>query len=317
MSKWNFINGLNKDKMDIDPKWLLALEAALTSKATPIQSGYHVNTGAVTKNGNIVAGSNHEIGISSGMTHGEEAVIAAALENFGSEDSIQIIAFVGLGGNEIPNPCGNCRDAIKQYTDLANLVIINAPREGGTAVLVPGNAYFKSNFTEVIGEESRLDAIKQAIFAEQSAYDIYLTESSPKIYGAVIVCENGNLFRGSFRGDVAYHPELPISAAICNFRDGSNDSSRRYVKEIVVVSSGSIPNVMYKDRQHALEFAEAIQSLNEKSGEPLPVYIINVGNDGSIQTFKTDTNEWLPHSFSPKNLGLENRIAAGYAKLFR
>ncbi len=319
MPEWNFINGVDCKAIEsVDSRWVSALEVALTSRATPDQSGYHVNTGAVTKEGHAVPGSNHEMATTDTVTHGEEAVIAAALDKFGRDDPIEVIAFAGLGGGEIASPCGNCRDGIRQYTDPNNLVIINAPRDGGTAVLVHGYAYFKSDFREVKGaEESRLDAIRQAVFAEQTAYDIYSTKSSPRVYGAVIVCENGSIFRGSFRGDVAYHPDLPISAAIGNFRDGSDDISRKDVREIVVATTGNIPDVMYKDRQHALEFAEAIQSLNGRSGEPLPVYLVNVGDDGTLKIFKTDTNEWLPHMFSPKHLGLEKAIAGGYAKLFR
>ncbi|MDD4878144.1 MAG: hypothetical protein PHO02_03855 [Candidatus Nanoarchaeia archaeon] len=316
MPKWNFINGLTKEAIrSVNPLWASAIKASLKSKATPLQSNYHVNTGAVTRNGKIVLGSNHEMAITDTITHGEEAVIAAALEKYGKDDPIQVIAFAGAEGEEIGSPCGNCRDAIRQYADLDNLVIINAPTAGGTAVVVPGNAYFKNDFAEANAEEKawllESDALAQALKAEKTAYDVYLAKSSPKIYGAAIACDNGLVFRGSYRGDVAYHPELPISAAIGNFRDGSDDACRKSVKMIVVASAGSMPDVMYKDRQHALEFAEAIQSLNNKSGIPLPVYLAN-----GRQVFKTDTNEWLPFRFSPKHLGLEKAIAGGYEKLF-
>ena len=327
LPQWNFINGLDKTPLDsVDPRWISALEAALKSRATPFQSGYHVNTGAVTRDGNIVFGSNHEMAITDTVTHGEEAVIAAAVGKYGPNDPIQVLAFAGLSGKKIEEigivPCGNCRDALRQYADLDNLVIINAPRDGGTAVLVHGKVFFKNEFDEVHGEEKpRLqnsDAVTQALRAEKTAYDIYLTQSSPPIYGAAIICENGMIFRGSYRGDVAYHSVFPISAAIGHFRDGSNDPSRKDVREIVVAASGSIPGVMYKDRQHALEFAEAIQSLNGRSETPLPVYLVKAGNsEQDITVFKTDTHEWLPLSFSPKHLGLEKAMADGYEKLFR
>ncbi|MBN2880650.1 hypothetical protein JXM83_01235 [Candidatus Woesearchaeota archaeon] len=314
MPKWNFINGLDRQLIEsVDPRWVSALEVALTSQATPDQSEYHVNTGGVTRAGNRVLGSNHEMAI----THGEEAVIAAALEQFGREDPIEVIAFTCLSEGKIASPCGNCRDAIRQYTNLNKLVIINAPKEGGTAVVVPGQAYFKADFQEVKRvEKSRLHAIEQAVIAERNAYNIYSAKSSPPVYGAVIVCKNGTFFRGSFRGEVAYHPDLPISAAIGNFRDGSDDPSRKDVSEIIIASTGRIPDVMYKDRQHALEFAVAMQSLNGRLGQPLPIYLVNVGEDRTMKIFKTDTNEWLPHSFSPQHLGLESAVSGGYAKLF-
>jgi len=317
MPKWNFINGLTKQAIDsVDPRWISAIKAALKSKATPVQSNYHVNAGAVTRSGGIVTGSNHEMAITDTITHGEEAVIAAALEKYGSGDPIQVIAFAGAEGPDIASPCGNCRDAIWQYTDLNNLMIINAPRTGGAAVAVPGHAYFMGTFDEIYGEEKAeilgSGALEQALKAERTAYGAYLTKASPGIYGAAIACENGLVFRGSYRGDVAYHPDLPISAAIANFRDGSDVPERKHVKMIVVTSAVNIPNVMYKDRQHALEFAEAIQPLNGRPGIPLPVYLANAGH-----VFRTDTNEWLPFCFSPKHLGLEKAIAGGYEKLFR
>src|SRR3989344_1733978 len=353
MPTWNFIDGLKKEPIDsVNPRWTSALEAALQSQATPLQSGYHVNVGAVTMKGNVVSGSNHEMAITDTITHGEEAVIAAALEKYGKDDPIQAIAFAGLGGADIASPCGNCRDAIRQYSDLDNLVLINAPRDGGKAVLVPGKAYFKDVFHSLEvpegiqllyssvgrftmsrldnrmifklmhGEEKtrppHVDGVREALRAEKNAYDIYVTSSSPRIYGAAVVCWNGLVFRGSYRGDVAYHPELPISAAIGNFRDGSDDTNRRKVKEIIVAATGSIPDVMYKDRQHALEFAEAIRSLSGNPGTPLPVYLVNLKSDGQrTEIFKTDTNEWLPLRFSPKHLGLEKAMASGYEKLFR
>lgn len=252
------------------------------------------------------------------ITHGEESVINVALEKFGRDDPIEVIAFTGLEGGELGNHCGNCRDAIKQYMNINKSVTISAPKDGGKAFVVPTKVFFKSEF-EIANHwrHSLLIAksISQALKAEEIAYDIYSTESSPAIYGAAIVCENKDIFRGSFRGDVAYHPILPISAAITNFRDGGDNFSRKYVQGIVVASEKRVPDVLYKDRQHALEFAEAIQSLNNKSGESLPVYLAHL-NNGSLKVYETNTYEWLPLPFSPKHLGMENMVRKGYAKLF-
>src|SRR3989338_169019 len=96
---WNFINGLDKKPIDsVNPIWISALEAALQSQATPFQSGYHVNTGGATRNGKIVSGANHEMAITDTITHGEEAVIANALGQYGKDDPLQVIVFTGLGG---------------------------------------------------------------------------------------------------------------------------------------------------------------------------------------------------------------------------
>ena len=324
MPEWNFIDGIKRTQiLDVNQKWISALNAAFNSKATCFQSNYPVNAGAATSSGKTVYGSNHEMSITDTVTHGEEAVIASALEKYGKNDKIEVIAFLGLDGIylDIPKPCGNCRDAIKQYTDLEKLILINAPKLGGNAIVVPGKSYFFENYENVSGAEKQLildsAALQESLNAEKMAYDIYSSIFSPKIYGAAILCENNLVFRGSFRGNVSYHPELPISSVISNFRDGSNDPNRKKVKAIIVSSTCNLPNVMYKDRQDALEFAEAIQSLNNNSGIPLPVYLINA--DTKIQNskiYKTDTYQWLPYSFSPKNLGMEKKIVEGYRKLF-
>ena len=318
MPKWKFIDGFSKKPIEhINPKWELALESALKSKATPTQSGYHVNAGGVTKSGNISFGSNHEMGITDTSTHGEEAVISYALDQYGKEDPIQIIAYAGLeGGGKIVGSCGNCRDIIEEYTDLESLVIINGPREGGIASIIPGKSFFKDDFNKIHPNNKKFfknnPGIIEALKAEKNAYDIY-SPSNTKIYGASIFCGSGEIFRGGFRGNVSYHPDLPISSAIANFRDGSDEPERKNIIFITIASSKGIPKVLYKDRQDAMEFAEAMQSLNGKSGVPLPVYLIDAKNK---KAFKTDTYEWLPYPFSPKNLGLENKIAEGYKRLF-
>ena len=48
MPKWNFINGLDHSFIEnVDIRWVYALDVALKSRATPYQSGYHVNTNSL------------------------------------------------------------------------------------------------------------------------------------------------------------------------------------------------------------------------------------------------------------------------------
>ncbi len=321
MPNWTFVNGLTGEKIeDADLKLSSALNWARASRATPYQSNYYVNTGAITQEGHGVCGSNHEIGITETLTHGEEAVIARALDEFGEKDPIEVIAFackrdppVGIG-----IPCGNCRDAIQRYTNLEKLVIVNGAELGGEAVVVPGKAFFFDDFKKINYEdEMPVSAVEggQAIFGLMQAYNIYCNpETTPSLYGAAIVCENGDIFRGSYRGDAAYHSIYPISSAIENFRNGSDDAERLNVKRIVIATADKNFKIPYRDRQHALEFAEAINSLNGKK-EPLPVYIFTQGRDNQLDVFKTDTNEWLPLRFSPGHLGLDGKMAEAYKKL--
>ena len=92
--KWEFFQGPEGiEKVTPTNEMKLAVLEAQEARATPYQSGYHVNTGAVTKGGHSVRGSNHEMGITNTITHGEEAVITAALELYGDSDPIAYMAF--------------------------------------------------------------------------------------------------------------------------------------------------------------------------------------------------------------------------------
>ena len=306
MMMWTFIDGITRQQVTPSESWFSAISAALKSHATPDQSGYHVNAGAVSRDGHIVFGANHEMAKNDTVTHGEEAVISALTSQY-PDDLIHVLAFVGVGGT-IASPCGNCRDALKRYADLENLVIINAPKNGGESIVVCGKEFYKESFTAVPhpGMILASNGLVAARKAERDAYDVYSKNSLPA-YGAAIVCD-GCIFRGSYHGNVAYHPNLPISAAIGNFRD-SDDPARKNVLSIIVAAE-EMPVVHYKDRQDALEFAEAMQALNGREG-PLPVYIV-AGDD----IYKTDTEEWLPYPFSPSHLGMQDRIVEGYRKLF-
>lgn len=321
-SKWRFVNPItNNDLAETEDHALLEkyselIGLAAGSKPTPRQSGYPVHTAAMTESGIMVKGSNHEHGVTDTLTHGEEGAIAAALEEAGENDPVKIIAFASPH-EKLITPCGNCRDIIAEYCSK-ELVIVSGRKEGGLAYVMPGKEYFLDNFRRLklsgLEDTITFKGFLGALKAERTAYDIYT--SPEKIYGAAIVTQKGEVFRGSFRGDVAYHAVCPISAAISNFRDGSDDPGRLNVKEMVIASTCHQPKIPYKERQHMLEFAEGIQAYNNKSGQPLPVKIFQADEQGQvIKGWKTDTNQWYPLPFSPAHLGMENKLKEGIGKL--
>jgi len=313
--QWDYVDGITSEELERKTEWDLALEAALKARATPFQSGFNVNTGAVTSGGNVIYGSNHEISLTEAISHGETAVIAKALDEFGLGDPIQVIAFAEDYPASIPSPCGNCRDAIRQYTDLESLVLICAHRDGGKAIVVPGKEYFFDNFSEANKEEAerilKSKGLKEALLGEKAAYDVYVnTAAMPKpLYGAAIVAGN-KIFRGSYRGDGAYHSIFPISSAIESFRNRNIKSFN--TDEIIVASSDHDPFVFYRDRQHAMEFADAIDYLNYKQG-PLPVYLVN---SETKKVRETNTDEWLPFKFSSASFGdFKQKMTKAYQKI--
>jgi cytidine deaminase len=315
---WIFKDGITGRIYDnIDERWLRAIEAAGRANPTPFQSGYHVKWGAITASGIAVYGSNHEMAKSDTIAHAEEEVILASIKDSSQGDPIEICASLAPGPDGIVNPCGNCRDALKDYSNLENLVVIGASVPKRTAVIIPGLAYFKRTFREVdragLQTLRKSQGVMKALTMEKRAIDLSSTSVSPLAYGAAIECENGLSFGGSFRGSIAYHSVLPISSAIEVWRNGSSDHKRRFVSCLLVHSAEGMPEVFYKDRQDALEFAEAIQMINDRPGVPLPVYLID--SFGS-RAWRTDTNEWLPYPFSSRNLGIKEKLVEEYQKLF-
>lgn len=322
MLHWTFKDGMSGLPIVAKKEWIKSLKASLCSHPTPNQSGYFVRTGATTKKGNVVFGGNHEIGIAETITHGEEAVIARALDEFGPDDPIEVIAFTTDYNAGIGSPCGNCRDAIYAYTNLHKLVVIEGQKNGGEAIVVKGKIFFKDvrklshPDKNEIGRLLQSKGFLSALCGFDIAYDIY-SKTKKHIYGVAIVSENGLVFRGSLREDASYHSVYPISSAIETFRNSSDDLERFFVKEIVIVSKTDVPDVLYKDRQHAMEFAEAIGSMRGNHKTPIPVFIISFDEKKreAKEAYRTNTTEWLPYRFSAGNFGMSEKMKEGFKKL--
>ena len=256
------------------------------------------------KNNDI--GSNHEFAITDTLTHAEGAVIVAALEIVGIDDKLKVLAFAidkSIEG-QVYSPCGNCRDAIAEYCH-EDLVVVSGPANGGTITVVSGQEFFFNDYQYFIGNPNEA-AVSAAFAASQRAY------ADKEVYGATIVTPN-KIYAGSFLGDAAYHPALPVFASIVNLRDSEYNPAKTLVQELVIVGQDAPPRVLYKDRQYFLEFSAAVNAFNHET-EPIPVKLYQTDADGNVlMAWQTNSYEWLPYSFDPANLGMD--MAAGIAKL--
>jgi cytidine deaminase len=323
LSNWRFVDPVYDRNMDsflsdkTKKDYIKMIFSANGSKPTPSQSDYYVRTSGKTKSGIVVTGSNHEMAITDTVTHGEESVIDHALEKAGEDDLLEIIAFSGKEGGGPISCCGNCRDAIQEYCP-DDLVLLSGSVKGGAVSVMNARDLFHGDFrrgNDIRGFAEQYKYIDQAFYAASSSYDIYADKKKASMYGAVIVSDC-KAFKGSFFGDVSYHPILPIGAAICNFRDSTMDAMRlQRVSEIVIVTFGCPADIPYKDRQHALEFSQSIAAYSGKEDWAIPIRIFKTDRAGNFEDSRvTNTREWLPFPFSPKHLGKDQEMKAGIAK---
>ncbi len=294
-------------------KFKKMLKVAAKSNPTPSQSNFFLYSSALSTTGEIVNASNHEPGICKGM-HAEEAATTAVLET-GKNARVQAIAFAGNYPEPIA-PCGGCRDVIKEY-GTPDMVMLAGNQKGGKIFLTRASeSYFFDNFTPISQERlsgANAKAVSEARKAESQAHSIYTTQD--KVYGAAIVCRNGNIFRGSLALDAAYHPIYPITAARSNLRDSSNDPERLDITSLVIVQTGRMPDVPYLDRQQLLELDGLSKAATDRAG-PIPVFMYELDAEGKIvRVAQTDSDEWLPNAFSVLQLGMGCQLSESAKKL--
>lgn len=296
-------------------KFKKMLKVAAKANPTPEQSKFEVKTSAMSDTGRMVKGSNHEHGICE-ATHGEEAVVSAIIEKAGRNAKVRAIGFAKE--EELPKiePCGNCRDVVKQYGTEDIVLVAGSPKGGKISLVEARKSYFFEDFYPLASsgalKDANLQAIAEARMAEHQASSQYTTQE--RVYGAAIVCRNGAIFRGSLRGDVSYHTAYPVSEAIATLRNSSKDSNRLDVAELVVVRTGGKPNVPYRDRQHFLEFTEMTAALGRTGPMPVKLYELNARGE-AVRGWQTDSKEWLPNPFSVMQLGMEEQLKSAAGKL--
>jgi cytidine deaminase len=281
------------------------LLAAKDAKAFPSQSGFYVRTGALTESGLIITGGNIEYALSDAFVHGETSVIAGTLAKKGKEDPIKAIGFYSPDAAENPpSPCGNCRDVIHEHCD-PDLVLLTGSEKRMS--LTPFKEYLFDSFAEV--DPNSLEAVghSDAALALNQALSTYLPDSmKSKLYGAALVTEGGNTYRGSFYSNAAYDSSPPLFNAIQTWRNTDSDLS---LSKVVIASSKDIADPSYRDRQALLEFDEAIMlATGRKKSLPIELVTFDPNNKQVINAAMTDSREWIPHPFSPKDFGMDQAL---------
>ena len=288
----------------------MMMKAAGASNPIPDQSKFFVHTAAMNTKRKIYCGGNTEFAICDGI-HGEESAVANALDDE-PKSKIEIVAFTNHGeAPEVPRHCGNCRDYLMRYASK-NAETVEGSLKGDILVVPFWNTYIVENF--MAADNFRFlsdhhDAIQQANIALKRSYDIYARQKGrDMLYGAALITTEG-LFRGSYDGDAAFDPVLPIKASIINMKN-SHVSRDAFNIEGLVVVARSRPKVLYKDRQSLLELQEQF------SDKPIEVILANVDETNKIRrVWRTDSNEWLPYAFGPASLGMKGKMDEYKVKL--
>ena len=309
--------------------------ASESNVANPQFSKYFVKESVITDDHVIPAG-NIEYGDRQAI-HGEEAAVAAyraALSSSkipprGKSNDLVLGIIAGNPGN-IPAPCGNCRDVMIDGLGT-NFEIVSGATDGGLAVVVPMDMFTFNPQEQIdINSRKRLEVSNglgmskgdfTAIVSKTLKAGKWLTNdaySTPTViperkYFATIVTDH-NLFHGARDVMVDYHPIYALRDAIRQARR-EDDSS---IQSVIVVAEDpniNLPQVMYKDRQHLVEFNLQGELIREREKDP-PVFLVGHDEKGKITTVhKTSVKEWLPFAFSPRNFGDEFvKYLGGYHK---
>lgn len=297
-------------------------EASL-ARAYPDQSGFFVKTAGITEGGKLWTGGNKEFADSDTIAHGETAVVSGIRDM--TNERIEAIAWYRdkeTGPLDFGRPCGNCRDALLKFCD-PELVLLNGNER--TFVYTRLKDFLFEDFKEAeIPSRANGLYVDAGYIAREAGIDIYLPEEmKPRTYGAVLVAENGDFWRGSLYSNDGYDSITPVLGAVLNYQYnypvGRIDRDKLSLRKLVVVGVGLMPHIYYRDRQALLGLDEALRRFTGKA-DPMEVEIINVAGDywesGRVnKIYKTDSEEWLPHPFTAGAFRRDDIVLAKLGKL--
>jgi cytidine deaminase len=301
-------------------EYLDVLRIAKLSHPDPKQSNFYVLAAGKVEGHDVpIPGGNHEYAITD-AAHAEETVIDRILELFPGK-KIEVIGFYGEGLQTVPASCGNCRDRMREIMTEDSQVIAGSDKDN--LLVVPFKSLLKEDFafTNMPRGTDQLKAIEKAHSAYAKSYDIYTNNN--KIYGAAILTDAG-IFVGGFEGDVAYDPTLALRTAVLSLKYSSDNPKRFKVKEAFIVggkellgAENSLNTIPYKDRQQFLEFVYLSNIISGKSDDnPVPITIA-LKDYANSYFYETNSNEWLPHPFHPKVLGMDKELEAYVKRIIK
>lgn len=313
---------LSDEQKNKIPKYQQALiSAAASNVSSPKFSNYFVKEGAISDFHSVAAG-NIEYGHLQAL-HGEESAVAAMRSKMSSDNSdLKNLVLGIIAGNpgNIPSPCGNCRDIMIDGFGT-NFEIVSGSPDGGLAVVVPMEMFLfnptnqidinsknslqllsdlgmsKSDFQEIISK-----TLEQGRLLTNDAYAPPAMNPERKYYATLVTKKN--LFHGARDVMVDYHPIYALRDAIRQARR-SDDSSLQNVIVVAEDAGVNLPDVMYKDRQHLLEYNLQGELVSGNEQNP-SVFLVGHDEEKKItNVWKTSVKEWLPMSFNPRNFGSE------------
>lgn len=286
-----------------------ALGAAVASRATwPTFSSYHVRESISVSGGAMIPAGNVEYGFCQAL-HAEEAAVAAlfSTRNGGGRIINGILAIIAGTAGNLAMPCGNCRDILRQVAD-EDIEIISGAANGGIAIVVALRDAFFDRYATIPLDKlsvSDIDVMRLAMKGEKLAHDPYSTACSShplRRYHAVIVTSSKE-YIGARSVNCDYHPTYAIEDAIRQAQRVCDP----FIKSVIVIAEGdgsAPPDVMYRDRQHLLEFNLEAELLRGNCQDPAVVLYAH-SNNKITGAWQTSVKEWLPFPFSPRNFGEE------------
>lgn len=266
-------------------------------------------------------GGNVEYGLCQAL-HGEESLVAVFRSSMSESQEIGQVPIMGIiaddfEGDKPASPCGNCRDIMLDAFD-PDLEIVSGPTNGGQAVVAKLSDYLFNDYRpEDFLREEWLDCFKGTIldafyWGNRYAYDGYSPSDihpERRYYSCIMGRSCSHV--GALDLMCDYHPIYPLRDAI---RQARRVGDPHFGPVFIVGqdTSGELadipPHVMYKDRQHLMEFNLGQELLDGKEFDP-SVTLIRLKQTPSgteiNRTWQTSVKEWLPFPFSPRNFGSE------------
>jgi len=333
MSKWHFKRTVKQADGSITNEDLTAEQATKISKyetalkqglastaSNPIFSGYHVRGGIGASHSAGYAAlfsGNFEYGFCQAL-HNEETAIAVLRSVVGrGELSDVVLGLISGEEGNIATPCGNCRDLLLDDLGTDIEIVTGAP-DGGLALVTNMEDYLFDDFTQITDVETLPSDFKKKVQiavteGNRIENNAYFSGKSNRRYRALLN-GYGEDFVGALDLMCEFHPIYPVRDAIRVARRKHDP----YVRYVVIVAEESEmedpqkpPHVMYKDRQHLLEFNLQRELVEDEEFNPL-VYLVTVnrqersfGGDqiNIANVWQTSVKEWLPLPFTPRNFG--------------
>ena len=226
-----------------------------------------------------VPAGNIEYGLCQAL-HGEESAVAASRSRFSrfgwnsTEDFVLGFSSHSNGDSSI-SPCGNCRDILLEEFG-AGLEIVAGAGDGGLAVVSKLSDYLFDSPRELIWAEIPpylVDSMLPIILdAEGLANDAYSPKNTcpERRYHALLMTKSG-VYVGARDVMCDYHPVYALYDAVRQARRARDP----FVRLVVVFCEecGSVPQVMYKDRQHLFELNLQGELVSGTEADP-PVFLL-------------------------------------------